>query len=76
MYEPAGAIAALDGEMKGLLVITLMLLAAATALAYGHSEMATLVTESSWSWPGEPATLLLSGSALLGVAGALRRITF
>jgi hypothetical protein len=74
MYEPGGANAEMDGEMKGLLVITLTLLAAATALAYGHSEMATLVTESSW--PGEPATLLLSGSALLGVAGALRRITF
>lgn len=60
--------------MKGLLVITFTLLVAATALAYAHTEMATLVAESSW--PGEPATLLLSGSALLGVAGALRRLSF
>jgi hypothetical protein len=73
-YEPGGAITALDGEMKGLLVITLTLLTAATALAYGHAEMAAIVTDSSW--PSEPTTLLLSGGALLGVGGALRRFSF
>lgn len=60
--------------MKALLVITLTLTAAATALAYGHAEMAAMVSETSW--PGEPATLLLSGGALLGMGGALRRLTF
>ena len=60
--------------MKGLLVLTLTTLAAATALAYGQSEVATAVVAPAW--PGEPATLLLSGSALIGVAGALRRYTF
>jgi hypothetical protein len=59
--------------MKGLLVITIVLLAAMTVLAYGHADVASAVADT-W-WPGEPATLLLSGSALLGVAGALRRFT-
>lgn len=59
--------------MKGLLVLTLMTLAAATALAYGHVEVASAMATPDW--PNEPATLLLSGSALLGVAGALRRYT-
>ncbi len=60
--------------MKGLLVIALTLLAAATALAYGHTDIGMSGPEA-W-WPGEPAALLMSGSALLGVAGALRRYTF
>ena len=72
-YEIGGAITVLDGEMKGLLVITLTLLAAATALAYGHAEMAAIVSESSW--PSEPTTMLLSGGALLGIGGVLRRFS-
>jgi TRAP-type C4-dicarboxylate transport system permease small subunit len=59
-------------DMKGLLVLTFSGLIAATALVYGHSEMAAVVGATSL-WPGEPATLLLSGSVLLGAAGVLRR---
>lgn len=57
--------------MKGFLVLTGGLVAA-TAIVYGHSEVAAAVSGGSL-WPGEPATLLLSGSALIGAAGALRR---
>lgn len=75
MYEPAAPFEGIDREMKGLLVLTLMLMAlAATAFAYGPTEMAAAVSVPDW--PGEPAALLLSGSALLGVAGAVRRFTF
>jgi hypothetical protein len=63
----------MGGEMKGLLVITIVLLTAMSVLAYGHADMAGVVADT-WR-PGEPATLLLSGSALLGIAGALRRFT-
>lgn len=47
---------------------------AATALVYGHADMAAAVGATSL-WPGEPASLLISGSVLLGAAGALRRYT-
>lgn len=73
-YELAASIVALDGEMKGLLVLTLTALAAATALAYGTADVAAAV--SNPAWPGEPTALLLSGSVLIGAAGALRRCTF
>lgn len=59
--------------MKGLLVILLTVLAAGTALAYGRAELA--MASGGWS-PTEPATLLLSGSALLGLGAALRRYEF
>lgn len=48
---------------------------AATALVYGQTEVAAAFSAVSF-WPGEPLTLLLSGSALLGAAGALRRYSF
>jgi hypothetical protein len=60
--------------MKVILVLVLMLVAAATALAYGHpsvSEGVTAVASHSFT---EAAALLLSGSALLGIAGAVRRM--
>jgi hypothetical protein len=60
--------------MKAFLVLTVSGLAAATALVYGHTEVAAAMGAASL-WPGEPATLLLSGSVLLGAAGALRRCT-
>ena len=67
---------ATDWDMKALTVLTLVILIAATALAYGHSEVAAVVSASAPEWPGEPTMLLLSGSALLGLAGAVRRCTF
>ena len=65
-------------EMKALLMLTLMLLVAATALAYGRADVAAGVSTVAAYTPhaSEPAALLLSGSALLGLAGALRRLVF
>jgi hypothetical protein len=60
--------------MKGLLVILIMTLAAATALAYGHADVAAAVSDATW--PGEPISLLLSGGALLGLGGLVRRYPF
>jgi hypothetical protein len=62
--------------MKVVLVCVLVLIAAATALAYGQpgvSAGVTAVVSEAWT---EPAALLLSGSALLGIAGAIRRMPF
>ena len=56
--------------MKGFLVLTLVGLAAVSAYAYAPADV-TLIASAL---PGEPASLLLSGSALIGVAGAVRRL--
>lgn len=62
--------------MKAVLVLAVMLVAAA-ALAYGAemthglNAVAVQVAEDT----SEPAALLLSGSLLLGLAGAVRRFT-
>jgi hypothetical protein len=64
--------------MKALLVLILVGLAAATAMAYGRAEAAVgfVSVVPHPSRVVEPIVLLLSGSALLGVAGALRRSSF
>jgi hypothetical protein len=61
--------------MKALLILAFILVVAATALAYGHPGVAAGVTAvaSTAPHPSEPATMLLSGGALLAAAGALRR---
>ena len=64
--------------MKVVLVLIFVLLAAATALALGSATVATSVTAAAVQVvdrTGEPATLLLSGSLLLGLAGAVKRFT-
>ena len=64
--------------MKVVLVLIFVLLAAATALALGRGTVATSVTAAAVQVDdrtGEPATLLLSGSLLLGLAGAVKRFT-
>jgi hypothetical protein len=56
-----------------------VLLAAATALAYGPASVTASVSAAAAqaaASTSEPAALLLSGSALLGLAGALKRFTF
>ena len=69
-------------EMKVSLVIVLALIVAATAataLAYGQSAVTasvTAVAAQAATGPTEPGFMLLSGSALLGLAGALKRFTF
>ena len=64
--------------MKVVVVSIFVLLAAATALALGSGTVATSVTAAAVQVvdrTGEPATLLLSGSVLLGLAGAVKRFT-
>jgi hypothetical protein len=68
-------------EMKVVLVLAFVLLAAATVLALGNGTVATSVMYTTAAAvqvvdrTGEPATLLLSGSVLLGLAGAVKRFT-
>ena len=62
-------------EMKVLLVCVLMLLVTAMAVAFG-SAAANAAAAQVFSATPEPAALLLSGSALLGLAGAVKRLTF
>ena len=65
-------------EMKVVLVSVFVLLAAATALALGNGTVATSLSAAAVQVvdrTGEPATLLLSGSLLIGLAGAVKRFT-
>jgi hypothetical protein len=70
--------------MKVVLVCIIVFIAAATAFAYGQVGVSTSMTAvvttgvtavvvDPWA---EPIALLLSGSALLGIAGAVRRMPF
>ena len=65
--------------MKALvvLIVILVALAAATAIAYARTDVAvgvaTITTRAAR--PNEPIALLLSGSTLILVAGALRRLS-
>lgn len=66
--------------MKAFLVLGLAVVFAGTvasALAFGHSSVAigvTAVAAQAVAGTSEPAAMLLSGSALLGLAGALKRL--
>jgi len=63
--------------MKALIVLILVSLAAGTAMAYGRADVAVgLSVVSHTPRAAEPIALLLSGSALIGLAGALRRFSF
>ena len=61
--------------MKVVLVLIFVLLAAATALALGTATSVTAAAVHVVDRTGEPATLLLSGSLLLGLAAAVKRFT-
>ena len=61
--------------MKVVLVLIFVLLAAATALALGTATSVTAAAVQVVDRTGEPAALLLSGSLLLGLAGAVKRFT-
>jgi hypothetical protein len=75
-WETARQIVAMGREMKVVLVCVLVLIAAATALAYGRPGVGAEVTAVvSRAWD-EPAALLLFGSALLGIGGVIRRMPF
>ena len=65
-------------EMKVVLVVMLVVLAAATALAFGNPSVTDSVSAAAVQVVDrtrEPAALLLSGSFLLGLAGAVKRFT-
>jgi len=60
--------------MKAILVLLLVSLAAASSLAYGGDVLAGMATVAlHTSSSDEPVALLLAGSLLIGLAGALRR---
>jgi hypothetical protein len=60
--------------MKVILVLAILLIAA-SALAYGASVTAGVsVVTAHGARASETTTLLLSGSLLLGLAGAMRRL--
>jgi hypothetical protein len=65
---------ATDGEMKVLLVLAIVLLAAATAFAYGHAGVSVVVDHTADVVVSEPAAMLLSGGLLLALASAVRRL--
>lgn len=68
----------MGGEMKVLLVLVLVLAGAATALAFTNATVATSMTAAAAQVAdraSEPAALLVSGSVLLGLAGAVKRFT-
>jgi hypothetical protein len=60
--------------MKVVLVFALVLVAAATAFAYGQAGVSAGVSAVASQASTEPTALLLSGSVLLGIAGAVRRL--
>jgi hypothetical protein len=65
--------------MKVFVVLVMMVLVAASAVAYANLAVAADVTSVAVQvvdGTSEPAVLLLSGSLLLGLAGAVRRFTF
>jgi len=74
-YETLSPMVAAEREMKVILVLVILLIAAASALAYGASVTAGVsVVTSHGTRATETTTLLLSGSLLLGLAGAMRRL--
>jgi hypothetical protein len=65
--------------MKVFVVLVMMVLVAASAVADANLAVAADVTSVAVQvvdGTSEPAVLLLSGSLLLGLAGAVRRFTF
>jgi hypothetical protein len=62
--------------MKVFLVLVLGMVAAATALAFANATVASTVAAAAVQvadHTSEPAALLVSGSVLLGLAGAVKR---
>jgi hypothetical protein len=61
-------------EMKAFLVILIVLAAAVGVMAYSHMEVVETLLSRTRDATTEPATLLVSGSALLLIAIALKRL--
>ena len=67
---------ATDGEMRALLVLAIVLLAAASAFAYSNEMtegLSAVMSQTGDVVVTEPAMLLVSGALLLGLGGAVRR---
>lgn len=62
--------------MKVLMVLALVVLAAATAFAYGGevTTMTAVVARTTALVISEPVAMLVSGGLLLVIAGAVRRL--
>ena len=73
-YEPPVILTAVNGEMKALLVLALVLLAGSSAFAYGATDVAKGVSSLAFALT-EPAYMLLSGTLLILLAGAVRRLS-
>jgi hypothetical protein len=74
-YEVRAPFVATGREMKALLALVLVVLAAASAFAFNQVEVVSGVSLAMREWPlSEPGTMLLSGSGLLVLAGLLRRL--
>jgi hypothetical protein len=69
----------MGGEMKVFLVLSLVILMAAAAFAYGRAEdamlLATVAARTTSLAVTEPVTLMLSGGFLLVLAAAVRRLS-
>jgi hypothetical protein len=63
---------ATDREMKALLILIVTSLGAAALGVFAHAKLATGVVAVV---SNEPTAILLSGSLLLGLGGALRRLS-
>ena len=72
-YEPPAIFTATGEEMKALLALPLIFLVAVPARAYGADEAARDASGVALVLT-EPVYLLISGTALLVVACALRRL--
>ena len=72
--ERARHFVAVVKEIRVVLVCVIVLLAAATALAYAPVHVDVGMAELAGRAWTEPASMLLSGAALLGLAGAVRRL--
>ena len=60
--------------MKVVLALSIVLLAAASALAYGTGDVSYGVGGFGFAM-SEPAYMLLSGTILIAIAGAVRRLS-
>ena len=72
-YELKGSLVEVVREMKAFLVILLVLAAAAGVMAYGRMDVVDTILSRTRE-ATEPAALLASGSALLLIAIAVRRL--
>lgn len=74
MYEATVILTVADKEMKALLVLALLLLASGSPLAFGAGDVAKGISAFTLTLT-EPAYMLLSGTGLIALAGAVRKLS-